>query len=161
MKLTPMDIQQVAFKVRFRGYDKEEVDSFLDTVCAELEARIKEDTDLREKLASMEIQMGELKKKETALTNTLLSVQHATEEMKSAAQREAALIVKEAEVKAEEIAKEARGEKTQILRELADLQRQKVLFLERMKTLVKSFEKSMEVEEEMAQDNNPRPIKPQ
>ena len=30
MKITPLDIQQMVFKVGFRGYEKEEVNRFLE-----------------------------------------------------------------------------------------------------------------------------------
>ena len=30
MKITPIDIQQMVFQVKFRGYDRDEVNRFLD-----------------------------------------------------------------------------------------------------------------------------------
>ena len=37
MKITPLDIQQMVFKVSFRGYDKEEVNRFLEELAQTVE----------------------------------------------------------------------------------------------------------------------------
>ena len=37
MKITPLDIQQMVFKVKFRGYDKEEVNRFLEELALTVE----------------------------------------------------------------------------------------------------------------------------
>ena len=38
MKITPLDIQQMVFKVNFRGYDKEEVNRFLEELAQTVES---------------------------------------------------------------------------------------------------------------------------
>ena len=72
MKMTPLDIQQVGFKVKLRGYDRQEVDAFLDTLTQDYEGLLKENNALKEKLADLEIQVLEFKKKEGTLNNTLM-----------------------------------------------------------------------------------------
>ena len=42
MRITPLDIQQKQFKVKLRGFDMEEVYSFLELVREELEELLKE-----------------------------------------------------------------------------------------------------------------------
>ena len=44
MKITPLDIQQQQFRVRFRGFDMVEVDNFLDLLANEFEELLKENT---------------------------------------------------------------------------------------------------------------------
>ena len=48
MSITPQDIVDKVFSTKFRGYDKEEVDEFLDKIYFELEELIrnKEETEL-------------------------------------------------------------------------------------------------------------------
>ena len=48
MSITPQDIVDKVFSTKFRGYDKEEVDEFLDKIYFELEEliRYKEETEL-------------------------------------------------------------------------------------------------------------------
>jgi DivIVA domain-containing protein len=41
-RLTPVDVQQVQFRLAFRGYNERDVDAFLDRVTEDLTARIEE-----------------------------------------------------------------------------------------------------------------------
>ena len=71
MKITPLDIQQQQFTVRFRGFDTQEVDSFLETVANELEEQIKKNTELREDLERKETRIWEYQNMEKTLKETL------------------------------------------------------------------------------------------
>jgi cell division initiation protein len=147
MKITPIDIQQVSFDVRFRGYNRKEVDNFLDLLAHDYEMLIKESQEIKEKTASLEIQVMELKKKEATLNSTLIAVQKVVDEMKQNAQKEVDLLIKEAELKAEEITQGAQVERLRLQSEIKDLQRQKVLFLEKIRCVLRTFEKTVELEE--------------
>jgi len=147
MKITPIDIQQVSFGVRFRGYNRKEVDNFLDLLAHDYEMLIKESQEIKEKTASLEIQIMELKKKEATLNSTLIAVQKVVDEMKQNAQKEVDLLIKEAELKAEEITQGAQVERLRLQSEIKDLQRQKVLFLEKIRSVLRTFEKTVELEE--------------
>jgi cell division initiation protein len=147
MKITPLDIQQAGFRIRFRGYDRQEVDAFLDTVTEDYEGLIRENHSLRERVTDYESQLAEFKKKEAQLTGTLMKAQDLMEEMKQNAQKEAALIVKEAELRAEEMARMAREELTTIQRGILDLKKQKMVYLEKFRSLVGTFQKIIELEE--------------
>jgi cell division initiation protein len=159
MKITPLDIEQVKFRIRFRGYDRREVDDFLDSVTVEYEGLIKENSGLREKVASLEIQLNELRNKEAILTQTLTKAQQLVEEMKEGAQKEASLIVKQAELQAEEFMKDAREESSKMRGEILDLQKQKMFFLDRCRSAVESFQKliEMEIHEPNVQPNRSNP----
>jgi cell division initiation protein len=147
MKITPLDIQQAGFRVKLRGYDREEVDTFLDSVTENYEALIRENSDLRDRMAEFETQLAELKKKETTLNNTLIKAQGLVEEMRHAAQKDAELILKEAELKAEGMLLSAREEMAAIKREILDLQKQKVVFLEKVRSLIRVFQRVAELED--------------
>jgi cell division initiation protein len=146
MKITPLDIEQMKFKVRIRGYDRREVDEFLDSLTMEYEGVLKDNTNLRERLATLEIQLLDLKKKEGILTQTLTKAQQLVEEMKEGAQKEASLIIKQAELQAEEFMKEVRGESAKMRSEILDLHKQKSFFIERCRSTIESFQKVVELE---------------
>ena len=61
MKITPLDIQQKQFPVKFRGFGIEEVDSFLELVREEFEELLRENSKLREEFRRMENQLKEYK----------------------------------------------------------------------------------------------------
>ena len=82
MKLTPLDIQQMVFKVRLRGYDPQEVQRFLEDVASTVEGLNRENQTMKERLAQAEEQLVGLKKAEATLTHTLISTQALAEELK-------------------------------------------------------------------------------
>jgi len=94
MKITPLDIQQMVFKVRFRGYDKQEVNRFLEELAETVEILNRDNAVQREKIVLLEQQLAESKRTEATLSNTLVSAQSLAEDVKRSAQREAELVVK-------------------------------------------------------------------
>ena len=147
MKITPMEIKQSSFKVRMRGYDKEEVDTFLGFLSDEFEVIIKENSSLKERLSSVDDQLSELKKKEHALSSTLLTAHDLVEEIKQASQKEAQLIIKEAELRGEEIIAATRKEMAFLRSEIEGIKRERIIFLEKAKAIVNTFNKIINIEE--------------
>jgi len=155
MKITPIDIQQMVFQVKFRGYDKEEVNRFLEELALTVEGLNRENALLREKLTLTEQHLVELKRTESTLSNTLVSAQSLAEDVKRSAHREADLIVKEAELKASEVMRQARTELVNIQGDVSDLQKQRLLLVERFRSTIRSFERMLEVEETEAYQTEP------
>jgi cell division initiation protein len=91
--------------------------------------------------------VADLRRTEATLSNTLVSAQTLAEDVKRSAQREADLIVKEAELKASEIIRQARVSLTEMQRGVADLQKQRLMMVERFRSTLRSFERMLEVEE--------------
>jgi cell division initiation protein len=147
MKITPVDIQQHTFKVGFRGYDRTEVEAFLRSVSQTVEELVKENALLKEHVETMEVQIEALRKKENALNDLLVTTQTMAENLKQTARREADLILKEAEFKAEDLLKKAREEYGELQKEIMSLQKQRVLALEKFRALVQTFSKMIELEE--------------
>jgi cell division initiation protein len=148
MRLTPLDIQQMVFKVRMRGYDRNEVKQFLEDLAQTVESLNHENGVLREKFAAAEEQLVTMKKAETTLTHTLISTQAMADDMKEIAQRDAALLIKEAEFKAAEMLREARQDLAGLQREISDIRKQRLLGIERLRSTLRTFERVLEIEEE-------------
>jgi cell division initiation protein len=87
-----------------------------------------------------------LKRTETTLSNTLISAQSLADDVKRSAQRDAELIVKEAELKAGELFRQARVELGDTQRDLAVLHKQRLLMVERMRATLNTFERMLDVE---------------
>jgi cell division initiation protein len=150
MRMTPLDIQQMVFKVVFRGYDKEEVNRFLEEIAQTVELLNRDDAVQREKIVFLEQQLADLKRTEATLSSTLLSAQSLAEDVKRNAHREADLVIKEAEQKAGEMIHQARVELTDTQRDLTALQKQRLLMVERFRASLRMFERMLEVEEHEA-----------
>ena len=114
MKLTPMDINNKEFKRGLRGYNPEEVDEFLDEVVENYEELYKDNSKLREKVTSLTEQIEHYSKIETTIQNTLVLAQNAADQAKSSAEKEAELVVKNANETAQRIVDKAHADVIQI-----------------------------------------------
>lgn len=148
MRITPLDIQQKQFKVKLRGFDMEEVYSFLEIIREELEELLKENSMLRERVAILENQLQEYKKIEQSIRDTLMTAQKLVEDFQTNARKEAELIIKEAELKAENIIKEAQEKVVKIHEDIVDLKGIRRHFKEEIRRLIESHLKMLEFDKE-------------
>lgn len=155
MKLTPLDIQQMVFKIRLRGYDCQEVQRFLEDIALTVEGLNRETQSLKERLAQAEEQLVGLKRAEATLTHTLISTQALADELKQAARRDAELIMKEAEMKAGALLQDAREELGGTQRAILDLRKQRLVAIERLRGTLRTFERVLEMEEEDQDQTGP------
>ncbi len=148
MRITPLDIQQKQFPTKFRGFDEEEVDSFLELVREEMEELLRENANMREESKRLEKQVKEYKNIETTLRDTLIATQQMVDEYKVNAKKEAELVKKEAELKADQILKEVQGKVINIHEDIADLKGIRRHFKEELKRLIESHLGMMEFDKE-------------
>ncbi|WP_224981684.1 DivIVA domain-containing protein [Geomonas agri] len=142
MKITPMDIQQQQFKGKMLGgLDPEDVDAFLQQVAGEMEELIRENNDLKERLNRNATQMSEMEAREAQLRETMLAAQRITEEMKANAQKEAHLMISEAELKGERIVADAENKLVQLNNQIQDLKRDKLQFETGFRNLLDTYYK--------------------
>jgi cell division initiation protein len=148
MKITPLDIQHKVFDTQWRGYNKPQVDQFLEEIAESVEELTKENLLLKERLSAKDEELGQLKRAETTLTSTLISTQSFVDQLKRGAQRDADLVVKEAELKAEEILAQSRTELVEMRRMISSLKQQRALVLDRLRLTLSSFHRLVEIEEQ-------------
>ncbi len=103
MRMTPLDVQSHRFARRWRGYDPEEVDTFLRMVSEDYEALLRESQGQVDRIRRLERQVEELSAQEQLLKETLISAKAMTEEMRQSAEREAERRLAEVEIRAEKI----------------------------------------------------------
>ncbi len=124
MRITPLDIRQQQFSVRaFRGFDRQEVEAFLDNVALDYEQLLKESALLKEQLATLEERARGIEDREKMLQETLVTTQRLAEEMKENARRAAHLLIREAELQGDKFLEEARAEEAKIKAEVLALKR--------------------------------------
>ena len=61
VNLTPLDIQQQRFKTRFRGFDIQEVDVFLDQMADAFESLLKQNEKLKEEIIKNAVNLVKVK----------------------------------------------------------------------------------------------------
>ena len=145
MRISPMDIRQQQFTVKmFRGFDVQEVDTFLEDVAQDYEALMRENTLLKEQLQVLEDRTRGLEERERVLQQTLVTTQRLTEEMKESARREAALTVREAEVAGEKLLEAARTEEAVIRSEIMLLKRNRRQLAEGLRSTIEMYQRMVE-----------------
>ena len=103
MILTPQDIQGQVFNKKVNGYDKDEVKQFLVLVSEALENEIIEKEKIRKKYDKTKEALLKFEKREDILRDTLVSAQRFSKDIKKNSEKEAEMIIKESEMKGEEI----------------------------------------------------------
>jgi len=138
LKLTPLDIKKQRFKQKVRGYDPVEVETFLEMVADEYESVLVEKNKRYEEASKLRVQLGDYKQVEKTLQETLMNAQQSVNQSRENSKREAEIIVREAELKAERILDEAREKLDKMKNEVSILKVQKESFAKRLKHLLES-----------------------
>ncbi len=146
MELSPLEITQRDFGRKFRGLDPEEVQTFLEQVAEAMTRLLHESNDRAAQIQRLEAEVRVHQEREDSLRNTLITAQKMTDEIKGNAKREADLVLKEAELKAERLLEQAHRKLAQVQAEIAELQRQRELFASKLRGLLKTHLELLEVE---------------
>ncbi len=152
MRITPLDIQQKQFPIKFRGFDVEEVYAFLEIVREEMEEILRENASLKEQIRRTENQVKEFRDMEATMRETLITAQQMVEEYKQNARKEAELLVKDAEMKSEAIIREAQEKVVKIHEDIVDLKGIRRHFKEEVRRLIESHMTMLEFDTEREGD---------
>ncbi|MBH0229071.1 DivIVA domain-containing protein [Halobacillus yeomjeoni] len=138
MPLTPLDIHNKEFTRGFRGYDEDEVNEFLDQVIKDYEIVIRQKKELEREVDQLNERLSHFNNIETTLNKSILVAQETAEDVKSNANKESKLIIKEAEKNADRIINEALEKSRRIAIEVEDMKKQAKVFKMRLRMLVEA-----------------------
>jgi len=136
MKFTPLDIQRREFEKAFRGLNEGEVRTFLHEVAGEWEEVQLENQRLRTEIIDLREHLREYQEQDRIFRETLLHAQRTKEEILDTVNREKALILKEADFKADELIREAQGHVVELETQIRSLKLERVRFLQDMDSLL-------------------------
>jgi cell division initiation protein len=145
MKITPIDIQQQKFKIKFRGFDVREVDTFLEQLADSLDAFLTENKNLLEEIQRLKLEVQGYKKREEAFKRAMLNSEKVLEQMKQNAQKSSELIIADAEVKAEKILSRAQNRLAQLHEDITELKRQRMQIEVQIRSIIESHSKLLEI----------------
>jgi cell division initiation protein len=158
MKFSPMSIKNQDFRKAVRGFDKEEVQSFLDKLSYEFENLLQNNDQLRKDLEAANSRLSEFRKIEKNLQNTLLKAQESSTKALESTRKQSTLMVKEAEIKASQIVEKARESANEIRNAVINLREERDLVVARLKSIISSQAHLLEMKVENAGDEK-RPAK--
>jgi cell division initiation protein len=125
MKVTPLEIRQQQFPLRFRGLDPGEVDKFLELIASDMEELIRENARLRDGLAKKDQDLQRMQKGDDELKKALMAIEQIREEWIGRAEKQAEQVLMESDLKARQLYAEAERKLEALQRDLQELRRQK------------------------------------
>ena len=123
-RLTPVDVRTQEFGKAFRGVDAAAVEDFRSRVADELERVLKERAAFEKKVEALNVEVDSLRKREQAINEALVLAQQVKEDARTAAERGADLVLREARATADELVREARMTEQQLRRNIETVQHQ-------------------------------------
>lgn len=138
MALSPLDIHNKEFSRGFRGYNEDEVNDFLDQIIKDYELVLRENKQMKQEIEELNERIEHFGNIEDSLNKSLIIAQETADELKANAQKEAKLIIKEAEKNADRIINEALAESRKISIAAEDVRKQTKVFRTRLKMLIEA-----------------------
>lgn len=136
--LTPIEIEKKTFRKTLRGYNADEVDSFMTELKDSYGRIYKEYLAAKDKITILTEAVRQYKSMEETLQNTLLVAQRAADDVKKNANDKASIIIREAEAQANEIINNASQDVTKVKYEYEELKRNVDVFRARIVALLTS-----------------------
>lgn len=141
MKLTPTDIQQQRFRSALLGFDRGEVDAFLDMLARDFEALLRENRALKEEIKRKDADIVQHRERERTLKQTMLTATRLTEDIKQNAQKEGEIVIAQAEAQADQIVQNAHARLVRIMEDMDELRRQRAQFEAAFRSMLSSHAK--------------------
>lgn len=138
MNYTPNDLQNITFKKTFMGYSEDTVNDVLDKIIEDYSAYIRENVELKDKLALLNDGLQHYKTIEESLQNTLLVAQQTGEDIKKNAYEKADNVIRDAELRAQKIINDANQEVIKIKFEYEDSKKKLHVFKSKCEMLLMS-----------------------
>ncbi len=149
MDLSPNDIRSYEFPNQMRGYDKDEVDNFLEQVATAMEAVKQENLKLSMEVDSLKSQVAGLRQFEETIKNAAIDARRHADSTMSKANEEAAEIIESAKKQAEEMVGSRERRVTDIQNQLRQLELTRKSYITRFRALVESHQDIVtEIEQE-------------
>ncbi|HLR90731.1 MAG TPA: DivIVA domain-containing protein [Balneolaceae bacterium] len=121
MRRTPLEIKKQSFTKSLRGYEPDEVRSFLSTLSDEWEEMIRENRQLKKEISGLSETLKHYKKVEEALQETLQTAKTSAGKKVASAGREAEIIRAAAKQEASEITRKANGQRERVQQQIVKL----------------------------------------
>ena len=136
--ITPIEIQNKVFKSGGLGYDKKDVDGFMEELLENYESLYRERMEMTDRMNTLKEGLQYYKTIEKTLQKALVLAERTADETKSNAMKNAALIEQEAVSKANVILEDAKRELEMIRKQTIELVRQYDMYKAKFKSLVNS-----------------------
>jgi cell division initiation protein len=126
MKITPLEIRQKTFERTLRGYDKDEVNAFLQSLSQEWERTQDEVKELKTKFDAAEREVVKHREVENTLYRTLKTAEDTGASVVEQANKSAELMLRESQIKSDAMVNEAKSKARNIIEDAEQTAKQLV-----------------------------------
>ena len=139
MPITSLEIKDKNFSTKFRGFDPEEVDEFLDIVVRDYETLVRSNHEKEQHIKNLEERLSYFDEIKESLSQSVLIAQDTAERVKQAANERSQNILKQAEQDAQRLLDEAKYKANEILRQATDNAKKVAVETEELKNKSRVF----------------------
>lgn len=144
--IMPIDIDKKEFSRDKKGYNSREVDEFLDIIVADYEKVLNDNRSMAHKIKALEKQLEEAQKDDNAMVETLETAKKLMADISASAERRAELMMRDAELEAENMLLDAKVN----VRKLTD---EHAILSTKVRRLKDNFRKMLQTELERIDDD--------
>lgn len=155
-RLTPLEIQKHEFSRKWKGIDPVEVESFLSLIAEEMEELARTNAELEARVRALQEENAEHRERERILKETLLTAQRASEDIRTSAQKQAELIVREAQDSGERLTHNALQRAAEIEKSIHELKIQRANFRLQLQAMIELFRQVLDFDRQ--EDEKERPL---
>jgi cell division initiation protein len=136
--ISPLSIKKQDFNKSIRGFDKEEVEAFLEKLADDFEVLQQENESIKRQLDDANLRLSEFARIEKSLQDTLLKAQDSSTKAIESTKKQTGLMIKEAEIKASQIIEKAKNYAEDIRNSVINLREEKNIIIAKLKAVVNS-----------------------
>jgi len=157
MAITSLEIKDKKFSSKFRGFDPEEVDEFLDIVVRDYETLVRSNYEKEQHIKNLEERLSYFDEIKDSLSQSVLIAQDTAERVKQAANERSNNIVHQAEQDAQRLLDEAKYKANEILRQATDNAKKVAIETEELKNKSRVFHQRLKstIESQLAIVDSP------
>ena len=157
MAITSLEIKDKKFSSKFRGFDPEEVDEFLDIVVRDYETLVRSNYEKEQHIKNLEERLSYFDEIKDSLSQSVLIAQDTAERVKQAANDRSHNIIHQAEQDAQRLLDEAKYRANEILRQAADNAKKVAVETEELKNKSRVFHQRLKstIESQLAIVDSP------
>jgi len=159
-ELTPLDVRSHEFARSVRGYDRAQVDDFKLRLSSEIERLIRERIQAEERLKNAQDQLRVYRERDRALNEALVAAQQLRADTRQQAEREAELVVREAEAESTRLLNRARIEEQLVRERTANASRNFAAYVAGLRALMERHLAELDALEAAARAASPAPAAP-
>lgn len=142
--LKPIDIQNKEFSKKINGYDRDEVDDFLDIIIKNYDALCKENMRLMDKVESLSESLERYKQMEDTMHKSVELAQQTAQDIKDNAALEAQSLINKAKLDASRLARQIDEEHIRKHQEMLRIKQEVDTYKARIKTVCDNLIKTLD-----------------